>query len=784
MNTVLVATERDIEQNLLTQALHAQGYDIIRSRDGLDAIEAARNKSPQLLLVNVALPKLDGFALFRRFQQDEQLRRIPIVLFSTRSNDQKSERFAQELGAVHFVGNALKPGALNGVLDAALAAGAAPPLPAIELLQRPTPVEPAKAVLAKQESDPAPVERTLKIPALIELPAAVQLQQLEAEHVQLRAALATAQQQADSAQVWQSMFVSSPVAMWVVGKNSQKILAVNDAAVRLFGYSQAEFLQLDSPTALRDPGQANTTNVFAFRSKDGRALSLLVNTRELSFKAQVAELFVAHDVSYRVRGERAMADEVQRNKALLLALPVAYWTITADAQLSDANAASGRLLGYSREQLLEHGLSRLLIDPAQASALRALTPGQRLLTKMTHQDRSLLNVEFTAGQTELGTGLRLLVLQIVPDPDTVEMKMVQPVGTPKLTAVLEMLRYAEDADESTLLQYAMAQLASAFDSPLALFAAVERVTQTLEVCATSHQAKRRSPAAGNIAVPAAWKKLLAPHTVCSSDLADESLLVEGLPEISNYVACSTMHSRELWILVVANRDGHYTETEQRELHECAGVLATLVARMRQQGRLHAAVVRSEAVTSNMVTLFERLLDHHDAFAAGSGARVASLAVSLAQQLNLPPDRQYALALAARLHDIGHLFLPQSLLLSPQPLNAAEQSLLQTHVERGAQLLASVDLGAEVASIVAQHHERLDGSGYPAALRGDQISMEARILAVADVVEAMCSQRSYRPAQQVQAAMQEIHNGSAKVFDATVVSACQQLFASTEGRWPA
>lgn len=787
MTTVLVATERDLEQNLLAQALDGRGYQIIRSRDGLDALETARSKTPQVLLANVALPKLDGFALFRRFQQDEQLRRIPIVLFSTRSNDQKSERFALELGASHFVGNALKQGALQGVLEAALAAPA-PSLPVVAAgssLQQQTggPISGMTPVDAAVQSA---VDRTERLPALIALPESDRLQQLQVEQERLQQALHAAQQQLSGAQVWQELFASSPVAMWVLDKDQQNMLAVNDAALQLFAYGRDEFMQLDGPALLREQTQTNVTNVFAFRSQDGRALSLLVNTRDLPFAGRSAELWTAHDVSYRVRGERAMADEVQRVKALLTAMPVAYCVIDADGKLHDANAACCQLLGYSREQLLEQGLSGLLHDPQQMPALTALTAGQQLPVALRHGDGSYCNVELLAGQRELNAGLRLLVVQAVRESTAVDMALDKPASISKLPVVLEMLRYAEDADENTLLQYAMAQLANAFDSPLALFASLERVTQTLEVSAISHaQANRRSANSnGSIPVPAPWRCLLTPRSACSSQISDEVLLVTGLPEISGYAACSAGNGHELWLLAVANRDAAYSAVELRELQEYADILVALLARQRQQLKLQATARRNATATEQLFTVLEQLLDQHDPHAAGSGQRVAGLAVHLAQQLGLSAERQAALSWAARLHDLGHLLLPQSLLLQPASLGAAERALMQTHVERGVRLLHDVDLGGDIAGIVLQHHERMNGSGYPAALRGEQISLEARILAVADVVEAMSAARAYRPALGVRAALGELSSGAGQLYDAEVVSACERVFATHEGRWPA
>jgi HD-GYP domain-containing protein (c-di-GMP phosphodiesterase class II) len=258
------------------------------------------------------------------------------------------------------------------------------------------------------------------------------------------------------------------------------------------------------------------------------------------------------------------------------------------------------------------------------------------------------------------------------------------------------------------------------------------------------------------------------------------LQAEGLPAIHNYAACSVVHGRELWLLAVANRDSAYSPTEQRELQECAEILVATLLRKRQQSRIMAQAQRSAASTESMLGLLDKLMDGHDVYAAGSGHRVAALALALGKQLGLSESQRNALGLAARLHDVGNLSLPKSLLLQPCALSDAERTLMQGHVAYGVRLLNGVDLGADVAGIIEQHHERLDGSGYPAGLSGEQIRIEARILAVADVIDAMSSVRPHRPAIDVQAALVELRRGAGRLFDADVVTACEYLLATGKG----
>jgi HD-GYP domain-containing protein (c-di-GMP phosphodiesterase class II) len=132
-------------------------------------------------------------------------------------------------------------------------------------------------------------------------------------------------------------------------------------------------------------------------------------------------------------------------------------------------------------------------------------------------------------------------------------------------------------------------------------------------------------------------------------------------------------------------------------------------------------------------------------------------------------------MAALIHDIGKITVPAELLSKPGFLSFLEYNLVQTHVTSSYKLLRMLELPWNIAEVVHQHHERLDGSGYPNQLKCDQLYFKSRILAVADVVEAMSSHRPYRPARGVECALVEIEKGKGTLFDADVVHACIKLF---------
>jgi putative nucleotidyltransferase with HDIG domain len=174
------------------------------------------------------------------------------------------------------------------------------------------------------------------------------------------------------------------------------------------------------------------------------------------------------------------------------------------------------------------------------------------------------------------------------------------------------------------------------------------------------------------------------------------------------------------------------------------------------------------------------LELRDPYMAGHQQRVSSLAVSIAQEMNLPWEKIEGLRFAGIIHDIGKIVAPAEIMAKPGKLSKSEYQLVKDHPRAGFEMIKDIAFPWPVAHIVLQHHERLDGSGYPEGLSGDAILVEARVLAVADVVEAVCSLRPYRPALGVEKALEEIRKGRGYRYDTRVVDACIKLFR--EGRF--
>jgi len=170
-----------------------------------------------------------------------------------------------------------------------------------------------------------------------------------------------------------------------------------------------------------------------------------------------------------------------------------------------------------------------------------------------------------------------------------------------------------------------------------------------------------------------------------------------------------------------------------------------------------------------------IVEMRDPHTAGHQQRVTQLACAIARQMGLSEEQISGLRLAGLIHDIGKIRVPAEILTNPNGLSEAEFTMIKAHPLLGYEILKGIDFPWPVAQIVLQHHERIDGSGYPSGLSGEDIIMEARILAVADVVEAMASHRPYRAALGINKALQEISQNKGVLYDSKAVNACLTLF---------
>jgi putative two-component system response regulator len=210
-----------------------------------------------------------------------------------------------------------------------------------------------------------------------------------------------------------------------------------------------------------------------------------------------------------------------------------------------------------------------------------------------------------------------------------------------------------------------------------------------------------------------------------------------------------------------------------ELHNLRNRLEEMVEERTRslsesESRLMSNLLETVSAVAAMVEL-------RDPYTAGHQRRVEQIATAIAHELQLPQRQIEGIDLAAVVHDVGKIHIPSEILSRPGKINDVEFTLIKQHPDMGYEILKGIDFPWPIAEMVRQHHERIDGSGYPKGLRGDDILLEARILAVADVIEAMASHRPYRAGLGIESALEEIEKNRGKLYDPLIADAALKVF---------
>ncbi|KQC08317.1 MAG: hypothetical protein APR62_00255 [Smithella sp. SDB] len=222
---------------------------------------------------------------------------------------------------------------------------------------------------------------------------------------------------------------------------------------------------------------------------------------------------------------------------------------------------------------------------------------------------------------------------------------------------------------------------------------------------------------------------------------------------------------DVWTIRDANNNILYYE----------GIAEDITDRIQKEKELKTSAEKLRSAMMGTIHVMATIVEHRDPYTAGHQRRVSEISSAIAKELGLSPGQVEGVKIAGLIHDVGKISIPTEILVKPGKLTPTERLLVESHAEASYNILKDVDFPWPILDAVHQHHERINGSGYPQGLANEKIVLEARILAIADVVEAMASHRPYRPALGIDIALEEIEKNKGILYDEKTANACLTLF---------
>ncbi|MFY9314888.1 MAG: PAS domain S-box protein [Burkholderiales bacterium] len=566
---------------------------------------------------------------------------------------------------------------------------------------------------------------------------------------------------------WMNVLLELPfVGVAIFERRSHKWIRLNDRFCSSVGYERGELLRL-SWTDLCHPGdQAECDSAIKrLAAKPGGHVRMVQRLRRKDGTVVHAEIDLSHAPRRHGGQEFVIAlvsDVAERDSAASLAH---YSTVFAEGQsamvildaetggIVEANPAAESFYGWTTVEMRKLGMHVWDVsrsDPVLVrQRLREAAAGAIASTRGTHRIASgeLRDVEIYCGPIDLNG--RRCVYGIIHDvTERRRAKAERREAEEKLRAIVEQSIAGIYIIEDGRFSYANPRMAEILG-----YAAGELV---------------------GVPVP----EVVAPE---DRDLVAENnrRRLAGEVDSVQYEFRARRKDGELIDVGV-----HGSVANIRGKRVIVGVAQDITERRRAQRSNDEYLHKLEAAMRGAVGALSHMVALRDPYTAGHERRVASLACALARDLGLSEDVQRSLDIAGQVHDIGKISVPSEILSKPTRLTEAEFELVKIHAPNGFDILKVVEFPWPVAEMTHQHHERMDGSGYPGRLRNGQICHGARILAVADVIEAMSSHRPYRPSLGIAPALAEIERGAGPIYDADVAASALRLFRDKNYTIPA
>ena len=544
-----------------------------------------------------------------------------------------------------------------------------------------------------------------------------------------------------------------------------KLLSVNEAPLRALGYSREFLLQVKMKDLLT-PEQHEQFGAYLKEIKEkGRATGILRlqtatgetryweynNTLRTEGVSVPIVRGIAHDVTERRTAELALRKSEERYRLHFENVSDVIFSYDREFRITSISPSLERILGYKPEEFVGKSFAELNILPPESlekvlSDVKRVFSGERLdslIYKLIARDGTIKYGEFSSTPL-IREGQVVAVVSV--GRDITERKRME-----------EALRGSEEkyrliAENSNDWIYLI--------NPDGKFQYVSPSSERL----TGY------PPVEFINNPGLFLDIIHPGDQERVKSHFELVQEETEPHQLEF-RMITKENELFWIshscLPVHNEQGQYVGR--------SGTNRDITERKQGEEKLSQTLENLRKAMGGIIQVISATVETRDPYTAGHQRRTANLARAIAVEIGLAEDQRDGLLMAGTIHDLGKISIPAEILSKPTKLSEIEYQLIQGHPQIGYDILKEVEFPWPVAEVVLQHHERMNGSGYPQGLKGEDISLEARILMVADVVEAIASHRPYRPALGIGAALEEIEKNKGILYDTRVVEACLGLF---------
>ena len=564
------------------------------------------------------------------------------------------------------------------------------------------------------------------------------------------------------------LFQHSPDGILIIDPATARPLEFNEAAHRQLGYSREEFSGLsifyleaaETPeeTRLRIAGvmqEGRADFETRQRTRQGEIRDVHVTAQFAEIMGQPVYHCVWRDITDRKRAEEALAKSEERfRKAFYTSPDSVNINRLQDGMYVSINPGFTRITGYTEEDII--GKTSI-----ERNIWANVEDRQKLTTGLI-KDGEVINLEATFRMKDGDIRYGLMSASII-----------------ELDGVPHILSITRDITDRKRAEKALKES----ENKYRLLA--DNVNDVIFVLDMNLNYTYVSPSIKILRGYEPEEVLKQPYTdiltPSSMDLAMKTL--SDVMELEKIKHQDIAESRTLQ-LEMRRKDGttvwaevraSFIRDENQQIVGILGVTRDITERKRTEKQLRDTLESLRKAVGTTIQAMVSTVESRDPYTAGHQIRSADLARAIATEMGLPQEKIDGIRVAGSIHDIGKLSIPAEILSKPAKLSDIEFSLVKEHAQQGFEILKGVESSWPLAEMVYQHHERMDGSGYPRHLKGDDILMEARILAVADVVEAIASHRPYRAALGIDAALEEISKNRGILYDPEVVDACLRLF---------